>query len=108
MGAPVYQSITATGTGTPVTVDWTLTPPNLSFAVDLAGAATGTFTVQYTLMDVNGTNTPVWHNDATLVNATTNLVGNYVFPVRAVRLITSSLSANGTGVFSVLQGLPPA
>ena len=107
MGLPVYQSFTATGTSVPVFLDWTVVPFNASFAVDLAGSATATVTVQFTLMDPsNGTSLVVWHNDANVANATSNLVGNYMFPVKAIQLVVSSLSANGTGTFSVLQGLP--
>lgn len=107
MGLPNYLSFTTTGTTAPIILDWTVVPFNASFAVDLAGSATGTVTVQFTLQDVsNGTSLVVWHNDANVANATSNLVGNYMFPVRAIQLVVSSLSANGTGTFSVLQGLP--
>lgn len=107
MANPVYLAFTAAGTTAPVTLDWTVVPFNASFAVDLAGNATGTFTVQYTLQDVsNGTGLVTWHNDANVASATSTLVGNYMFPVRAIQLIVSNLSASGTGTFSVLQGLP--
>jgi hypothetical protein len=107
MGNPVYQTFSATGTGTPVFLDWTQPVFNASFAVDFSGAATGTFTVQYTLQDAsNGTTSAVWHNDANVAASTNTFVGNYMFPVRAIQLIMSGLSASGTGTFSVLQGIP--
>ena len=107
MGNPVYQAFTATGTGSPIFLDWTQPVFNASFAVDLFGNATGTFTVQYTLGDVTaGTTFAVWHNDANVSSSTATFVGNYMFPVRAIQLVVSSLSASGTGTFSVLQGIP--
>ncbi len=107
MPNPQYISFSATGTTVPAPLDWTLVPFNASFSVDLAGNATGTFTIQYTLQNPeNGTSLVVWHNDANVANSTTNLVGNYMFPVRAIQLVVSGLSSGGTGTLSVLQGLP--
>lgn len=108
MGNPNYQSISATGTGTPVILDWTVVPFNVSFAVELQGSSTATFGVQYTLDDVNdGSRSATWYYDSNVGSGTTGtFVGNYMFPVRAVRLETTALSANGSIVFAVLQGLP--
>lgn len=108
MANPVYQLISANGTGTPVSLDWTQPVFNASFAYELQGSSTATFSVQYTLDDVNGTTiTPTWFEDANVAaNSTASVVGNYMFPIRAVRHITSGLSANGSAVFAVLQGIP--
>lgn len=107
MGMPSYQTVNSTGTTDPVVMDWTLVPFNASFAVELQGATTATFAVQYTLDDVNGTNTVKWFNDANVgANSTSSAAGNYVAPVRALRLNTSALSASGSIIFAVLQGLP--
>ena len=100
-------SFNAVGTTAPILLDWTLVPFNASFAVDLNGATTSTFTVQYTLSNIeNGTANGIWHNDANVASSQTTYVGNYMFPVRAVQLVVSNLSANGSGTFNVIQGLP--
>ena len=105
MGNPTYQSVTATGTGTAIGLDWTQPVFNASFAYELKNSSTATFGVQFTLDDVNGTITPTWYDDANVpTGSTTSYVGNYMFPVRAVRQITTAL--NGTAVFAVLQGIP--
>ena len=107
MGNPVYQLTSAVGTATPISLDWTISPFNASFAVELQGNTTAQFGVQYTLDDVNGTITPTWFYDSNVgQNSTASAAGNYMFPVRSVRLVTANLSANGTIVFAVLQGLP--
>lgn len=108
--AAVSQLITATGTGTPVSLDWTQPVFNVSFAYEQQGNTTSTFSVQYTLDDVNNTSvvsTATWFEDSNVAASSTGSVaGNYMFPVRAVRQITSALSANGSAVFVVLQGIP--
>lgn len=107
MANPTYQLISATGTGTPVLLDWTQPVFNASFSVDLQGSTTATFGVQFTLDDVNSSRSAVWYYDSNVgVNTTATFVGNYMFPVRAVRLETTALSGGGSIIFAVLQGLP--
>ncbi len=85
-------------------LDHLQSPFNASYAVVLVGA-TATFGVQFTLDDPNNANvTPVWFNDATNgTGVTASAVGNYTFPVRALRLNVAALSG-GTIRFVVLQG----
>ncbi len=88
-------------------MDWTLVPFNASWAVNLQGNATGTFKVEFTLDDVNGSITPTWFTDANApANTTTSVSGNYISPVRSLRLNCSALSSGGSINFVVLQGLP--
>jgi hypothetical protein len=89
-------------------LDWTQPVFNVSFAYELQGSSTASFSIQFTLDDVNGTAiVPTWFEDANVAaSSTTSVAGNYMFPIRAVRHITSGLSANGSAVFAVLQGLP--
>ena len=106
MANPTYQLTNAAGTGTAIVLDWTQPVFNASFAVELQGSSTATFGVQFTLDDLT-TTTPKWYYDANVgQNTTATFVGNYMFPVRAVRLETVSLSAGGSIIFAVLQGLP--
>ncbi len=106
MSNPVYQLTNAAGTAAPVVLDWTLVPFNASFAVEMQGASTGTFGVQYTLDDINS-GTPKWFYDSNVGQGSTAVfVGNYIAPVRAIRLETTDLSSGGSIIFAVLQGLP--
>ncbi len=104
------QLITATGTGTAIGLDWTQPVFNASFAYELQGSTTATFSVQFTLDDVNNTSvvsTATWFEDANVAaSSTASVVGNYMFPIRFIRHITSGLSNNGSAVFVVLQGIP--
>ena len=106
MGNPTYMLVNATGTAAPVILDWTLVPFNASFAVEMQGNTTATFGVQFTLDDPT-TATPKWFYDSNVgQNSTATFVGNYIAPVRAVRLETVSLTSGGSIIFAVLQGLP--
>ena len=106
MPNPQYQLTNAVGTAAPITLDWTQPVFNASFAVELQGSSTATFSVQFSLDDMT-TTTPTWFYDANVgQNTTATFVGNYMFPVTAVRLVTSSLSAGGSIIFAVLQGIP--
>jgi len=106
MSIPSYQRINATGTTNPVMLDWTLVPFNASYAVTLT-TGTGTYKVQFTLDDPNSTATVTWFDDVNApANSTTNIAGNYIAPVQAVRLNCSSLGNSAVMQFAVLQGLP--
>jgi len=118
----IYQQINGTATGTAIILDNAQTPFNVSFAVELQ-SGTATFGVQFTLDNPNaaidlgfpgylGTavNTTVtWLSDANVgPGTTTSSVGNYMFPVRAVRCVVASASATALLQFVVLQGYPPS
>ena len=113
MAMPVYQTISTTGAATPIILDNAVGPFNVSFAVELQ-AGTATFGVQYTLDNLNAAidlgpqaNTTVtWFTDANVGTATTSSsVGNYMFPVTAVRVNVAS-SGSLLMQFAVLQGYP--
>ena len=88
-----------------VIVDWQQSPFNLSYAVELPAGVTATYTVQYTLDDVNDASfTPIWIPDPTNGNATTtSAAGSYSFAIRALRVNCSAL-AGGTARLAILQG----
>lgn len=110
MAKASYTLITAPGTY-PVWLDYLTAPPNTSYAVEFAAAATGSYTVQFTLDDPNpGVGepnvgwTPIWIADALLGTAQTATGSNYTqFPIRGVRVIFSAIS--GSAMFVVLQGM---
>ena len=70
-------------------------------AVDLVGAASGTYTVQHTNDDITAAgfdpSTANWHDHAFLVSQTTSKVGNLEFPATALRL---QLAAGASGDFT--------
>lgn len=101
------QTISTTGAATPIGMDWTVVPFNASFAVELQGATTATFSVQFTLDDLNLVTTATWFTDTNVgLNSTASSVGNYTFPIRFVRVNCTALSASGSILFNVIQGLP--
>lgn len=124
MGLPIYQlfsgaSLTNTNS-TPVIVDWAVVPFNLSFALELL-AGTGTFGLQYTLDNPNfnvdytspygnyasGTSTVTWFADINTGTSTTaSVVGNYAFPIRALRVAFGTTGASMSLQLAILQGLP--
>ena len=112
--AALYQTINGTAaTGTAIILDWAVVPFNVSWAVEIQ-AGTATFGVQYTLDNLNAaidtfaTNTTVtWFNDANgALPQTSNTVGNYAFPVRALRLNVVTATTNTVVQFVVIQGFP--
>ena len=112
MAMPSYTPIKATGTYA-YYPDFMQSPFNLSFAVELAGGTTGTYTVSYTLDDpqpqitnYGGTAwTPIWLPDLTLGAATSVSAGGYyTFPIRGLRVIFSAL-AGGNARFAILEGM---
>jgi hypothetical protein len=92
-----------TGTQTPIVLNNYQTPFNASFQVWLI--STGTYGVEFTLDDVNGSAPVRWSADTNAgTGSTTSKTGNYMFPIRALRL---NIVANATGIeFKVVQGLP--
>jgi hypothetical protein len=101
----VAQVISATGAGTPIGLDWMQSPFNVSIQVVVLAGTTANFGVQYTMDDPNGGGTVTWTYDANIVSGTTTTaVGNYNFPVQAVRINVASISG-GNIIFNVLQGM---
>ena len=108
MGA-FNQAITthATASDGLYVADWLQSPFGLTYQVDVPAGVTTSFIVQWTLADPNdATVTPVWVADVTNGTAkTASVAGSYSFPVRALRVSVSALSAGvATIYFRVIQG----
>jgi hypothetical protein len=115
----IYQQVLGTGIATAIILDNAQTPFNASFAVELL-AGTASFGVQFTLDDLNsasGTALPLpgqsvnttvtWFNDVNApAGSTTSVVGNYMFPIRALRVNVASGGPTTVLQFAVLQGYP--
>lgn len=124
MAQPIYQQITGIattgGVATALLIDYAQTPFNVSFACEILNS-TATYGVQFTLDDPNaatdvgfpgylGTanNTTVtWFGDVNVPAGTqTSAVGNYMFPIRALRVNIASCGSGFAMQFAVLQGYP--
>lgn len=107
MAQAIYRPIT-THTGTAdglVVVDWQQSPFGLSYAVEVPGAVTTSYTIQYTLDDVDDP-LVTWLPDPTNASAQTGTVGgSYTFPIRGLRVNVSALSGGTAAIrLAVLQG----
>ncbi len=94
-------------------------PTNIGLAVDIVyGLVSAVFTVQHTFDDpytinlnspqstaVNTLAGAVWHNHATIVNASANIDSNYAAPPRAIRLLLSA-AASAAVRFTIVQAGP--
>lgn len=97
------SSFTQTGVGVSAwfPVDYRRNPFNASFACEVTG--TVTYTVEHTFGDVftPGASLTAFPN-ATVVGASANAVGNYVAPIRAVRI--NITAGTGSVTLTWLQG----
>ncbi len=109
MANPIIVGMSGSGGAVTATipVDPAANPFSLSYAVELAAGATGSFSVFYSLDDPNdATWTPVWFSDLTLGAAqTASVSGGYSRPIRQLRVAFTALT--GSARVIVLQGLSP-
>ena len=125
MANPFFNLITATGTYT-YFPDFMQSPFNLSQQIGLASGVTASYSVSFTLDDINATtgaaltnNTPtsnapgdvnyiwvtIWLPDPSLgTSQTASGYSYYQFPIRGLRLVVASLSG-GNMQWDVIQGL---
>ena len=93
---------TTTGTKTSVNMDASIAPFNASVGVTLS--STGTYGLQYSLSDVNISDTnALWFDSVNIPSGTTaSKVTNFMFPVSRVRLVI--VANGGTITLETLQG----
>ena len=113
MSLPFVQTITPNSTGNvsdataalanPYAFDWMQSPPTAAWKVDGLGSTTGTWSVEYTLDDVNAVASPTW-TQVVPANQTINGIGVINFPVRFLRVNFSTGPVGGNCTFTVLQG----
>lgn len=86
-----------------IPTDWRENDFRLSLAVVLSAGATLTYTVEYTLDNIqDATVTPTWFATTDLDGLTASASSNIAFPVRAVRLNITSFT-DGTATLTALQ-----
>jgi hypothetical protein len=106
MAIPVYYPITGTGTLI-VPLDFMQSPFNMSYAVEVPGGVTISFTAQYTLDDPNDPTWPlVWLADPVNggVARTASAGGSYTTPIRALQITTTALSG-GNARLAIIQAM---
>lgn len=100
---PQVSTISAPGNGTPIMLDIMHAPFNISLFCVVTG--TVNYTVQHTGDDIMNTaaSSCTWfpHDNADLVNATTNQNDNFSFPVTATRIVMNS--GTGSVTLTVIQ-----
>jgi hypothetical protein len=111
MGVRYIRALTATGDSAACVLDHYQDPFAVSIAVSIVGTS-ATYSVQYTLDDPTTFATPaaflssaIWFSHPTLSAQTTNQFGNLAFPVSAVKLTISAISA-ATVTMTALQAGP--
>ena len=101
---PKKYTLTAPGVTAWIPVDYKQDPCNIGIAVNIT-TGPATYSVEHTFDDVfNATVVPTAFQNAGLTAQTTSKDGNYVIPIRAVRLNVSALTA-GSVAMTILQGL---
>lgn len=99
---PVTFSKVGTGTSAWIPLDYKQSPFNVGFGVVVSG--TITYDIEHTFDDIFDPNvTPTAFKHATLTAQTANKDGNYIVPVRAVRI--NNTAGTGTTTVTLLQGL---
>lgn len=96
------QTVTVSGVGTSawIPLNTKQTPFNVGFGCVINGTAT--YTVQHTFDNVLAGETATSFDNSTVAAETTNMDGNYAFPVSAIRLnVTAS---TGSVTLTILQG----
>jgi len=99
---PQIFSASGVATSAWIPLDYKQSPFNVGFGV----VATGTITydIEHTFDDVfNPSVTPTAFKHATLVSQTTNKDGNYIVPIRAIRV--NNTAGTGSTTVTLLQGL---
>lgn len=105
MARPIRVTVGSISTSNAIILSTYNTPLNLGLGVKLDGLTTGTYSVDHTFDDPFASgfaSGAVWYPYTDLQGRTANADGNYSFPVTAVRLNVSAISAGGTITMTVI------
>lgn len=98
---PQIFSLTGTGTTAWIPLDYKQSPFNVGFGVVVSG--TITYDIEHTFDDVfDPAVTPTAFKNSVLTAQTTNKDGNYVVPIRAIRI--NNTGGTGSTTVTLLQG----
>ena len=81
-------------------VNWRQAPFNIGVQVDITGVAS--VTVQLTMSNILGGETPVWFSHATLAALAADTQGSITTPVTAIRI--TQASGAGSSITTIVQG----
>ncbi len=99
---PQIFSITGTGQTAWIPLDYKQSPFNVGFGVVVNG--TVTYDIEHTFDDVFDTAvTPTAFKHSVLTAQTTNKDGNYIVPIRAIRI--NNTAGTGSTTVTLLQGV---
>lgn len=99
---PIVFTKSSTGTSAWIPLDYKQSPFNVGFGVVVNG--TVTYDIEHTFDDVfDSAVTPTAFKHATLVAQTTNKDGNYIVPIRAIRI--NNTAGTGSTTVTLLQGV---
>lgn len=107
---PVTLTVNGTGFTVPIIMDYLQNPFQVSLGVTRTGD-TGTFSVQHTFdysgilssPTWDGTTNVTWFANSGITNATTDISGNYAFPVAAIRLNVHTANATTSVTLVITQ-----
>lgn len=98
---PQIFSLTGTGTSAWIPLDYKQSPFNVGFGVVVNG--TITYDIEHTFDDVfDPAVTPTAFKNSALTAQTINKDGNYVVPIRAIRI--NNTAGTGSTTVTLLQG----
>lgn len=99
---PQIFSITGTGQTAWIPLDYKQSPFNVGFGVVVNG--TVTYDIEHTFDDVfDSAVTPTAFKHSVLTAQTTNKDGNYIVPIRAIRI--NNTAGTGSTTVTLLQGV---
>lgn len=96
-------TVSSVAASAPLPMDFKQNPFNVGFGVVISGGGGATYSVQHTFDDLALGTPTTWFDNSTVAAETTNMDGNYAFPVTAIRLNVTAYTS-GTVTLSVLQG----
>jgi len=105
MARPIRVTVSSVSASQPIVMNTYNQPSSVGIGVKLNGATTGTWSVQHTFDDPFASGfeaNAVWYPYTDLTNITTNEDGNYLFPVTAIRLNVTVISAGGSITMTVI------
>lgn len=99
---PIVFTKSSTGTSAWIPLDYKQSPFNIGFGVVVSG--TITYDIEHTFDDIFDTEvTPTAFKHSSLTAQTANKDGNYIVPIRAIRI--NNTAGTGSTTVTLLQGL---
>jgi len=99
---PIVFTKSSTGTSAWIPLDYKQSPFNIGFGVVVSG--TITYDIEHTFDDIFDTAvTPTAFKHSSLTAQTANKDGNYIVPIRAIRI--NNTAGTGSTTVTLLQGL---